>query len=85
MRRRHWISRLGLAFFTLPSNYSEQLHTQIWEMVNYGNGFSWNDIYFMPSQWRKFYFNKLIEAKKKEKEEYDKVSKQSKSKVRVRR
>jgi hypothetical protein len=54
-------------------------------MVNYGNGFSWNDIYFMPSQWRKFYFNKLIEAKKKEKEEYDKVSKQSKSKVRVRR
>jgi hypothetical protein len=44
-------------------------------MVNYGNGFSWNDVYFMPIHWRRFYFNKLLEAKKKEKAEYDKVNK----------
>lgn len=54
-------------------------------MVNYGNGFTWSEVYTMPTQWRKFYFNKLLDAKKKEKEEYDKASKQSKSKVRVRR
>lgn len=52
-------------------------------MVNYGNGFTWKEVYLMPSQWRTFYFKKLLEAKKKEKEEHDKVSKQSK--VRVRR
>jgi hypothetical protein len=37
----------------------------------------------MPIQWRKFYFNKLIELKKKEAEEHKKA--QSKSKVRVNR
>lgn len=42
----------------------------------------------MPIHWRRFYFNKLLDAKKKEKEEYDKVNKKSSSKgpgVRVRR
>ena len=43
-------------------------------MVNYGNGFTWRDIYFMPIHWRKFYFNKLLEAKKAEKEEMDKIN-----------
>jgi hypothetical protein len=52
-------------------------------LVNYGNGFSWNDVYFMPSQWRKFYFNKLIELKKKESEEHKKAQQQSK--VRIKR
>jgi len=53
------------------------MHTQIWEMVNYGNGFTWKDVYTMPIHWRRFYFKKLVEAKKKEKEEYDKASKKS--------
>ena len=30
-----------------------------------------------PIHWRRFYFKKLVEAKKKEKEEYDKASKKS--------
>ena len=38
-------------------------------MVNYGNGFTWNDVYFMPIHWRRFYFKKLVDAKKKEKED----------------
>jgi hypothetical protein len=37
----------------------------------------------MPSQWRKFYFNKLIDLKKKEAEEHKKVQQQSK--VRIKR
>tara|TARA_B110000285_G_scaffold180547_1_gene203606 strand:+ start:400 stop:513 length:114 start_codon:yes stop_codon:yes gene_type:complete len=36
----------------------------------------------MPIQWRKFYFNKLIELKKKEAEEHKKSERQSKVKVR---
>ena len=39
MKRRHLIYHLVPGFFTLPSDYSIQLHNQIWEMVNYGNGF----------------------------------------------
>jgi|TARA_X000001036_G_C20305560_1_gene654188 hypothetical protein len=46
-------------------------------MVNYGNGFTWSEVYFMPIHWRNFYFKKLLEAKKKEKEEMDKVNKKS--------
>jgi hypothetical protein len=42
----------------------------------------------MPIHWRKFYFKKLLDAKKKEKDEYDKVNKKSSSSgpgVRVRK
>jgi hypothetical protein len=52
-------------------------------MVQFGNGFTWRDVYTMPIHLRKFYFNKLIELKKKEKEEID-TAKQ-KSKVRIRK
>lgn len=57
-------------------------------MVNYGNGFTWSEVYTMPIHWRRFYFKKLVEAKKKEKQEMDKVSKKSSPKgpsVRVRK
>jgi hypothetical protein len=46
-------------------------------MVNYGNGFTWKDVYTMPIHWRNFYFRKLLDSKKKEKAEYDKTSKPS--------
>jgi hypothetical protein len=52
-------------------------------MVNYGNGFTWRDVYTMPLHLRRFYFRKLLESKKKEKEEIDKM--QQKSKVRIRK
>ncbi len=55
-------------------------------MVNYGNGFTWNDVYFMPVHYTRFYFKKLVDAKKKEKEEYEKSSKKSRGpNVRVRK
>ena len=50
-------------------------------MVNYGNGFTWSEVYFMPIHWRNFYFKKLLEAKKKEKEEHDKASKKKGGRV----
>lgn len=48
-------------------------------MVQFGNGFTWSEVYFMPTYLRKFYFNKLIEFKKKEAEQ----AKQAQSKMRV--
>jgi hypothetical protein len=49
-------------------------------MVQFGNGFTWRDVYQMPIHLRKFYFNKLMEFKKKEKEEMDKINRKSKPK-----
>jgi hypothetical protein len=65
---------LWQTFFTLPTNYSVSLQEEIWSLCQFGNGFNWKDVYFMPIHWRRFYINKLIELKKKEKEEHDKVS-----------
>jgi hypothetical protein len=54
-------------------------------MVQFGNGFTWSDVYHMPIYLRRFYFNKLIELKKKEAEEAKKAqSKAKSSKVRIR-
>jgi hypothetical protein len=70
---------LGFPFFTLPADYKVQLHNQIWEMVHHGNGFTWSEVYFMPTYLRKFYFNKLVELKKKEAEN----AKQAQSKMKT--
>ena len=82
MKRRRLIYPSGLTFFTLPLDYRIQLHSQIWEMVQFSNGFTWSEVYHMPVYLRRFYFNKLVEMKKKEAEEVKKA--QSKSKVRMR-
>ena len=37
-------------------------------MVQFGNGFTIMDLYKMPTHLRNFYYNKLVEAKKKESE-----------------
>jgi hypothetical protein len=57
-------------------------------MANYGNGFEWTTLYTMPIHWRRFYFKKLLEAKKEEKKQMDAASKKSGAKgpnVRVRK
>lgn len=48
-------------------------------MVQFGNGFTWSDVYHMPTYLRRFYFNKLVDFKKKEAEEAKKA--QSKAKI----
>ena len=56
-------------------------------MVNYGNGFTWSEVYHMPIHWRNFYFKKLSDAKTKENEQIEKANKGGKSgpPVKVRR
>jgi hypothetical protein len=61
------------------------LHTQIFEMCYYGNGFNQHDLYQMPTYLRTFYYNKLVDAKKKEADEVKKSNKANNSKVRVNR
>lgn len=48
-------------------------------MLHFGNGFTWSEVYHMPTYLRRFYFNKLVDIKKKEAEENKKM--QSKMKA----
>lgn len=55
-------------------------------MVQFGNGFTVMDVYQMPTRLRLFYYQKLVETKKKESEEVQKANKASSpNKVRVKR
>lgn len=76
---------LVLAFFGLPPNHSSNIHTQIFEMCNYGNGFSMMELYKMPTYLRRFYYNKLVEAKEKENEASKQSTSGKPSKVRIKR
>ena len=44
----------------------------------YGKGFTHSDVYDMPIYLRKFYFKKILDAKKVEKEQVEKATKKSK-------
>ena len=44
-------------------------------MCYYGNGFTFWDVYQMPVHIRLFHYKKLIDTKKKEKEQHDKAMK----------
>ncbi len=60
------------------------VHSQIFDMINYGNGFTFSDVYRMPTYLRNFYYNKLVDSKKKESEQIKKTNSQKSSKVRIR-
>ena len=81
MKWRHYRSRLGLAFFTLPPNYTKSLYEELFFLVfQGGGGFTFSDMYNLPLHIRRLYVNQLVEIKKKENEEINK----SNSKVRRR-
>jgi hypothetical protein len=54
-------------------------------MVQYGNGFSVMELYQLPTKLRMFYYNKLVDAKKKEADAIKKSNQSQPSKVRIKR
>jgi hypothetical protein len=57
-------------------------------MCNYGNGFTMMELYQMPTKYRRFYYNKLVEAKTAESKAIEKANNTSNSKgsrVRIRK
>jgi hypothetical protein len=55
-------------------------------MIYYSNGgFTWNDLYYMPTHFREFYWRELLKSKDEEKEAMDKaMNKSGSSKIRRR-
>jgi hypothetical protein len=51
------------------------LHSQIFDLCYYGNGFIYSDVYQMPVHIRNFYYNKLVQSKKTEKEQTERAQK----------
>ncbi len=49
-------------FFGLKATDKPLLHDQLFEMVYYGKGFTWTELYNMPTWLRKFYYRKQVEA-----------------------
>jgi len=64
--------------FGISSKDKKNIHDEIFTLSYYSeHGFSFNDVYNMPVALRKFYLNKLVDVKNKEKEKIDEASKSS--------
>jgi len=63
----------GQNFFGQPPSNRAAIHQELFNIAYYGNGFNHNELYNMPIPIRRFYAQKLIEAKEQEKKIYEDV------------
>jgi hypothetical protein len=68
-----------LGFFGLTPEDKPKLHEQIFQLMYYGEGFNHSDLYEMPVYLRNFYYQKLLDTRKKENEEVKKSNQKIKS------
>ena len=67
------------SFFGLGPEYRPILHKMLFDMAYHSQGgFQWGDLYDMPVALRRFYWEKLMEAKEEEKKEMDKANSRNK-------
>ena len=74
------MSHSGLTFFGQPPSNRAAIHEELFNIAYYGNGFSHDELYNMPIPLRRFYAQKLIDAKNKEAEIIEDARRQAKSK-----
>jgi len=66
--------RWGSGFFGLGPDARSVIHDQIFDLIYYGNGgFTWYDVYHMPTWLRKYYIKKINTAVKKQNAEIKKA------------
>ena len=73
------MSHSGLTFFGQPPSNRAAIHEELFNIAYYGNGFNHNELYNMPVPLRRFYAQKLIDAKNKESEIIEEARKKAKS------
>jgi hypothetical protein len=71
----------GLTFFGQPPSNRAAIHEELFNIAYYGNGFNHNELYNMPVPLRRFYAEKLVEAKNKEAEQIKKATQKDTSKI----
>ena len=75
------MSHSGLTFFGQPPSNRAAIHEELFNIAYYGNGFNHNELYNMPVPLRKFYAEKLVEAKNKEAELIKKSSQTNQNQI----
>jgi hypothetical protein len=65
---------LILTFFGLSQEYRVSLFTELHEIVTYGEGYTFTELYGMPIYLRKFIFNKIYERVQKQNKPKDLAS-----------
>jgi hypothetical protein len=71
----------GLTFFGQPPSNRAAIHEELFNIAYYGNGFNHNDLYNMPVPLRRFYAQKLVEAKQKEADQIKKSSQSNSNQI----
>ena len=67
------MSHSGLTFFGQPPSNRAAIHEELFNIAYYGNGFNHNELYNMPVPLRRFYAQKLVDAKKNEAKQIDDI------------
>jgi hypothetical protein len=70
-----------LTFFGQPPSNRAAIHEELFNIAYFGNGFNHNELYNMPVPLRRFYAQKLVEAKQKEADEIKKISQKNQSQI----
>ena len=63
----------GSNFFGQPPSNRAAIHEELFNIAYYGNGFNHSELYNMPIPLRRFYAQKLIDAKNKESKQIDEI------------
>ena len=71
----------GQNFFGQPPENRAAIHEELFNIAYYGNGFSHNELYNMPIPLRRFYAQKLVDAKKEESNQIKKASQTNESQI----
>ena len=66
-RPQHWIFQCRSNFFGLRPEHRPRIHENIFQLIYYGQGFTHDDVYNMPTYLRNFYFQQLSKVKEEEK------------------
>ena len=68
-----------MGFFGLTPKDKTNLYDQLFQLMYYGAGFTHSDIYEMPIYLRNYYYQKLVDTRKKENEETKKAQNKNNS------
>ena len=71
----------GQNFFGQPPENRAAIHEELFNIAYYGNGFNHNELYNMPIPLRRFYAQKLIDAKNKESKQIDEIQNKGKTEI----
>ena len=72
---------LQSSFFGLAPSNKREIHQSIFYFIYGVPGYTYNDVYTMPVHIRNFYFREFMDLKKKEKQEHEKATQQTKSTI----